>query len=358
MNCSAASPVCDLASHDCRNCVKDSECDSGACDLAVGACVDPSAIRYASPSGTPADPCARLLPCSLDKASSSVDAGHPYIVLLPGIHTASASFDAQKATICGNNATIDTNVALLRASRGSSVNVRDLKLIGGNVPDYTVINNDSSEILLDGVTIDLSSGGVYAIDSNSSSSTFVRKSKIVHGFMRINGTLTIDESFLLDSSIGLIQNKNISSITNSVFVSSYEIISIEELSDSDSSGGAWIASNTFVGGSISCGTGMAASKTKYFESNILFNTVVGETMPVCHYNFNLLVPARSLGGMGNITGDPKFMNGASNDFHLRVGSSAIDAANPAPLTSNTHDYDGKPRSQGGRSDIGAFEYHP
>src|SRR5262249_60845207 len=51
-SCPATRPVCDMVSHDCRTCVKDSECDSGACDLAAGRCVDQAAILYASPGGT------------------------------------------------------------------------------------------------------------------------------------------------------------------------------------------------------------------------------------------------------------------------------------------------------------------
>lgn len=54
-SCPASTPVCDDTRHTCRACMKDRECDSGACDLAAGTCVDAAAILYASPSGTSAD---------------------------------------------------------------------------------------------------------------------------------------------------------------------------------------------------------------------------------------------------------------------------------------------------------------
>jgi len=50
------------------------------------------------------------------------------------------------------------------------------------------------------------------------------------------------------------------------------------------------------------------------------------------------------------------MNGANGDFHLVMGSPAINAADPS--ATELIDYDGTARPLGSGRDIGAFEYKP
>jgi hypothetical protein len=57
-----------------------------------------------------------------------------------------------------------------------------------------------------------------------------------------------------------------------------------------------------------------------------------------------------------ITGDPAFMNPATNDYHIRFISVAKDAGTSAIVT--TEDIDGDPRPIGSAPDIGADEYRP
>lgn len=73
---------------------------------------------------------------------------------------------------------------------------------------------------------------------------------------------------------------------------------------------------------------------------------------------------------GNMTADPQFVNPGTNDFHLQIGSPAIDAGNSSALamlqalslTDLTKDIDGNLREQDTRGkgypviDIGAYEY--
>ena len=58
------------------------------------------------------------------------------------------------------------------------------------------------------------------------------------------------------------------------------------------------------------------------------------------------------GGTHNASGNPLFVNPASNDYHLRLGSAAVDAGINAGVTT---DVDGDPRPQGAGFDIGYDE---
>ena len=62
-------------------------------------------------------------------------------------------------------------------------------------------------------------------------------------------------------------------------------------------------------------------------------------------------------GVGNITGNPLFVNPTESDYHILPGSPCINAGDPdyAAEPSET-DFDGLPRVIGGRIDMGAYEY--
>ncbi|MHC4638807.1 MAG: right-handed parallel beta-helix repeat-containing protein [Planctomycetota bacterium] len=62
-------------------------------------------------------------------------------------------------------------------------------------------------------------------------------------------------------------------------------------------------------------------------------------------------------GIGNIDGDPCFVNFDANDFHLLPNSPCIDAGDPGYIAEpNETDLDGRPRVIDGRIDMGAYEF--
>src|SRR5438132_3699198 len=71
--------------------------------------------------------------------------------------------------------------------------------------------------------------------------------------------------------------------------------------------------------------------------------------------------ANETGKNGNLSSDPLFMSAANGDFHLRLGSSAIDAGDNTTPNLPTTDFDGNPRIVDGNNDgaaivdLGAYE---
>ncbi len=61
------------------------------------------------------------------------------------------------------------------------------------------------------------------------------------------------------------------------------------------------------------------------------------------------------GGGNSLTGNPAFVNPASDDYHLGTGSAAIDNGVSVGITT---DIDGDPRPLGGGFDIGYDEVEP
>ena len=347
--CPASTPVCDETSHNCRACSKDRECDSGACDLAAGTCVDGGAILYASPAGTSVDACTRLVPCSLNHAASLVDAAHVYIVLLAGAHTGGATFNGKVAIVAGNLSVIDLAGSSITVGSGSSVRMRDVVLIANQFRNIlgsrdAISIDETASLTFENVQATLV-GGVNAIRNHGILT--ILTSIISNGNIIDFGPLIFDRSTLSQAQLQLFLSGVAFEVSNSLFIDGGILVSQDGASNQN---GALVLNNTFINGSISC----QGVTNKHIESNIFQNTTI-ITSSDCLYSYNLVNPNANIGGFGNKTGDPLFVDPSSKDFRLNSGSPAIDAANPNRAPPFGHDHDGVPRPQGPGVDMGAFE---
>ena len=82
------------------------------------------------------------------------------------------------------------------------------------------------------------------------------------------------------------------------------------------------------------------------------NTVVGAGSIA---GYSLTFPQTApLAGPANKNSNPMLVSPGTGDYHLKLGSPAIDAADPNATL--MIDYSGKSRPQGAARDLGAFEY--
>jgi hypothetical protein len=142
--------------------------------------------------------------------------------------------------------------------------------------------------------------------------------------------------------------------------------------------------NTFIGGATSPNVDLVFANTTFVDSGdqqycsnarpanltnfrVLFeNSVLHALNPsidvlrtptnLCTFA-NTLLTKQAAPPPGSIVGDAKFVDAPQRDYHLQLGSAAIDVGMAGILTTD-HDFDGTARPQGLKPDLGAFEFKP
>jgi hypothetical protein len=100
--------------------------------------------------------------------------------------------------------------------------------------------------------------------------------------------------------------------------------------------------------------------TVYLTNTVIASHTIGisNTAGVVTQDYNLFFGNGSdttgiiIGGAHNVSGDPNFVNTVADNYHVRVGSAAIDVGTNASVSS---DFDGEVRPQGSGFDIGFDE---
>jgi hypothetical protein len=376
-DCASDTPVCDEAAHACRACVADADCASQACDFETGACMDASSVLYASPSGSDQAECSQQQPCSLSRAILATNSARFTVKLLAGVYTTKI-VTSGRLDVHGDGATVapvETNGPVLHALNGAKARIYGLALVnavaGTQAYGFLCDSSDginTPELQLDRVAVDTqkSPGFLVGCELSVSRSTLKTPRSEDSGlftFIAAPGNATFDRThFVGGSGIFGVGGGNIG-ITNSV---------LEDLLGSPVDGALYanggsisISFSTIFNVRMPCGSpdipacastarvGICIDNSIISNPSSLADSVTG---PNCRVSNSIVSPQQ-----GPVTGDnnmigvtPSFKDPANKDFHLNADSPAINAANPAAVA--TPDYDGVMRPQGGRSDIGAFEF--
>jgi len=349
-DCAGDTPICDQNA--CRACATGSECASGACDLASGACVAETNVIYLAPNATGTS-CTKGQPCGTFVAAlAQVSGNRTTISMAPGSYKERVTINNLSVTIIGEGADLSavTVGQLVDISGASNVKIEGLRIHDGAGTGGDGIrcmdNGGAPTVSLHRVQLDTNTG--KGINASNNCAVTLRRSRVQHnvggGVVVMSGEFTIENNF-----IGV--NGGLSSSLGGV-----------SLQSPLGTGAHVFAFNTVTGnGSVSTATSgvdcINVGLPLTFSNNIVFGNTGGTGKQVnganCAWTYSDL--GDNTAGMGNITMDPMFENASQDDLHLMNGSPAKDAADPAATTNVDIDGDARPNPAGGRSDMGADE---
>ncbi len=377
--CANPTPTCDQTTSTCRGCIVDADCDSNVCESS--SCVDASTVRYAAPDGSDNATCAQDDPCSFTKAVSAVDAAHGTIKLGAGMYTQAVTISGDTTvTIHGDTAQMGAELDVY----GTSTFAPAARIVGLTFSNEGFAQCGASaagkpipSMTLDSVVFDASVSGIYPVDTPFACAITILRSQFHNPGVAIQfsgelspvrtATLVVDQSLFdggdpSDPQILVINYASIA-MTNSVMLKAGGASDEPDIFFYGTGVGITMPStidfSTIIGPQMKCpgpnGTIIFTITNSIFENPMDIDAAQGFS---CEWHYSIMQPqAASLPGSLNMPGvDPMFVNVAADDFHLLATSPAKDAADPA--ATDDHDYDGTPRPQNGRSDIGAFEYKP
>ena len=237
----------------------------------------------------------------------------------PGAYLASATFDSKEATLIGNNSTLaySQNDLSISISNGGKLHLRNLTIsdsypLGGadSPTAFFCSNCDNSKITLNHVTVNINTYYLF----NDITITVLNSDISANRFYARHAA--VDSSTFTNTAIQF----GSSTFANSVFISTQLFLN----TSGDTGSVSTLIANTFANSQVRFETAVSGNHL-VIDSNILYNTTNSTTNTT--FQHNLSMPDLALGG-DNISGDPMFVDPSTNDFHLKLGSPAINAADP------------------------------
>ncbi len=344
-DCPVAKPICDAKQ--CRACVADDECASGAC-ANDGTCVDEAAIVYLSTTGADVAPCTNTAPCAtVEFALMQLDASREHVVFAPGNYAgfAEITIPAVRAYLHGHGA---------RLTGGNSDNPTLRTRVPAEIQDIEIVNEDvegrALSILATAVVERVELRGGKPLEVRAPTTITDTEIEASHtGVTSISTSLTLDRVRVHGGQVGIDVFGGTIDFTNLLL---YETtgVGLNLIHPSGSVKFATIARTGRNGSGVFGAHCEIASVV--FQGSIIWHSFAGSQPPVdgscTQFVATIAGPATVLGAMNT---NPQFVNEVSNDFHLGASSPARDALDAGPAV----DLENGARPRGTRFDMGAFE---
>lgn len=361
-DCAVPTPICDDGT--CRSC-RPGDCASGICDADRGTCIADTDVAWVAKNGQDTGTCTRSQPClTIGRAINQLGkrpwlhvaaSGEPYAetAATPG---AGVQISGKTLTILGAGATLTTTRngdAALLIEGAANVVVDGLRIAdaGGTSGDGILCRNTGTAeptLTLRATTIETNGGrGINAtsctlnierskISSNAqggaslSSSTFRIRGTFITGNGNGTGVQATDFGGLRATAAGPTSVLEFTTIAGNA------------------------ARSAFVSGAICTSTGTTPVR---LANNIIFGNTPGsaQTSGVgCSFAYSVIGPEPQ-DGDHIINADPRFENADQGNYHIKAGSPAIGAADPAATLAVDFDGEARPMPANTRADVGADE---